>query len=346
MGEVLAIGMLSGGLDSTLATRLMVDQGIRVKGLHFNTGFCTVEHRRAVSRPDESPERLRNPVTRLASLFDMSIDVIDISREYLDVLRHPKYGYGKNMNPCIDCRIMTLGIARDVMEDSGAAFVFTGEVLGQRPMSQHRPTLRLIEKESGLEGRLLRPLSAKLLPETEPERLGLVDRSRLMAFSGRSRKPQYALAYEFGYDNLPQPAGGCCLLTDPVYGRKLKDLFDHKHPDDCGLRDLTLLKVGRHLRVSSDFKVVVGRNEHENHFIDVNFGHLTRLEAMGVVGPVVIAEGSLTPENLEIAAGITARYSDGKDQPELDVKYRIEGEDKMMTVKPLAPDVVAEWVIQ
>jgi hypothetical protein len=213
-------------------------------------------------------------------------------------------------------------------------------------MSQQRPTLRLIEKESGLEGRLLRPLSAKLLPETEPERLGLVDRSRLMAFSGRSRKPQYALAHEFGYDNLPQPAGGCCLLTDPVYGRKLKDLFDHKNLDDCGLKDLTLLKVGRHLRVASDFKVVVGRNEHENHFIDESFGDLTRLEAVGVVGPVVIAEGSMTSENLEIAAGITARYSDGKNQPVLDVRCRIDGEDKIMTVTPLEPEVVAGWVIQ
>jgi tRNA U34 2-thiouridine synthase MnmA/TrmU len=279
-------------------------------------------------------------------MFDISIDVIDISREYLEVLRHPKYGYGKNMNPCIDCRIMTMAMARDIMEESGASFVYSGEVLGQRPMSQHRPSLRLIEKESGLEDRLLRPLSAKLLPETEPERLGLVDRSRLMAFSGRSRKPQYALAHEYGYDNLPQPAGGCCLLTDPVYGRKLKDLFDHKNPDDCGLTDLLLLKVGRHLRVSSGFKVVVGRDEHENRFIDANFGHLTRLEAVGVMGPVVIAEGSMTPDNLECAAGITARYSDGKDRPELDIRYRINGEEKVMTVKPLAPDEVAEWVIQ
>ncbi len=346
MGEVLAIGMLSGGLDSTLATRLMIDQGIRIKGLHFNTGFCTVHHRRVISRPDEPPERLRNPVTRLASLFDISIDVIDISREYLEVLRHPKYGYGKNMNPCIDCRIMTMGMARDIMEETGAEFVYSGEVLGQRPMSQHRPTLRLIEKESGLDGKLLRPLSAKLLSETEPERLGLVDRSRLLAFSGRSRKPQYALAQEYGYDNLPQPAGGCCLLTDPVYGRKLKDLFNHKNPDDCGLTDLLLLKVGRHLRVSPELKVVVGRDEHENHFIDANFGHLIRLEAMEVMGPVVIAEGVPTPENMECAAGITARYSDGKDQSQLDVKYRINGEDKVMTVKPLPPDVVAKWVIQ
>ena len=345
MGEVLAIGMVSGGLDSTLATRLLIDQGIRIKGLHFNTGFCFVHHRRLIARPDEQLKRLRNPVERIGHMFNISVEIIDISSEYMDVLRHPRYGYGKNMNPCIDCRIMMLQKAKQYMDDHGADFVFTGEVIGQRPMSQHKPTLKLIERQSGLEGRLLRPLSAKLLPETEPERLGLVDRERLKYFSGRTRKPQLALAEEFGISDFPQPAGGCCFLTDPSYARKLKDLFLHKDPDKCTMHDLLLLKVGRHLRVSPDLKLVVGRDEYENQFIDGHLGDLIRLEAVGVVGPVVLAQGAATTPNLRQAAAITARYSDGKEQPTLDVQFRSPSGEGMLTVQPMAPDMVAKWVI-
>jgi len=345
MGKVLAIGMLSGGLDSTLATRVLLDQAIRIKGIHFNTGFCFIDHRRQIARSNENPERLLNPVTRLSSLFDISIDIIDIREEYLEVLRHPKYGYGKNMNPCIDCRIMTMGKAKDFMEESGADFVYSGEVLGQRPMTQHRRTLNLIEKRAGLEGRLLRPLSAKLLPETDLERKGLVDRNRLHNFSGRSRKPQLALAYEYGLTDFPQPAGGCCFLTDPAYSRKLKDLFKYKNPDDCTLHDFLLLKVGRHLRVSPDLKVIVGRDEFENQYLDSIAGAMTRLEAIEVMGPVALADGILTVENLRLTAEITARYSDGKDRPDLDVGIRSSGVESIITVKPQSPETVSQWVI-
>jgi tRNA-specific 2-thiouridylase len=345
MGEVLAIGMLSGGLDSTLATRLLLDQGIHVKGIHFNTGFCFIDHRRKLARTSENITKLINPVTHLTALFDISIEIIDIRQEYLEVLRHPKYGYGKNMNPCIDCRVMMMGKARDFMEESGADFIFTGEVLGQRPMTQHRRTLHLIEKQSGLQGKLLRPLSAKLLPETEPERQGLVDRNRLYNFSGRSRKPQLNLAQEYGITDFPQPAGGCCFLTDPIYSRKLKDLFKYKNPDDCTLRDFLLLKVGRHLRVSPDLKVIVGRDESENQYLDSVAGEMTRLETIDVMGPVVFAEGDLTEENLRLAAEITARYSDGKNQPSVDVNIRSVGGEQIITVKPKSPETVAHWVI-
>lgn len=338
--------MISGGLDSTLATRVVLDQGIQVRGVHFNTGFCFVHHRRQIARPDEPPERLRNPVSAVGALFDIRIDSIDISREYLDVLRHPKYGYGKNMNPCIDCRIMMMRKARQIMTELGAEFVFSGEVVGQRPMSQQKPTLRLIEKQSGIEGRLLRPLSAKLLPETEPERLGIVDRSRLHDFSGRTRKPQMALAETYGLSNFPQPAGGCCFLTDPSYARKLKDLFAHRNPEDCTRDDLMLLGVGRHLRVFPNLKLIVGRDEHENRFIDSMSSDRIRLEAVGVVGPVVLAEGELTPGNLTRAAAITARYSDGHDQPQLDVRFRMPNSEGKLTVQPMAPEKVAEWIIQ
>jgi tRNA-specific 2-thiouridylase len=345
MGEILAIGLLSGGLDSTLATRLLLDQGIAVRGLHFDTGFCLVHHRRLLARPDEPPERLINPVTRLTSLFGIPIEIVDISSEYLDVLRHPKYGYGKNMNPCIDCRIMTMSKAREYMEECGADFVFSGEVVGQRPMSQQRQTLGLIEKQSGLQGKLLRPLSAKLLPETEPETLGLVDRQQLLDFSGRSRKPQIALADKYGLRNFPQPAGGCCFLTDPSYARKVKDLFTHRDRDQCTHQDFLMLSVGRHLRVSPDLKLIVGRDQHENHILDSRVGARIRLEAMGVVGPVVLAEGSPTEENLHQAAAVTARYSDGKHQPQLQVRYHFNGREGTITVQPLSPETVAQWVI-
>jgi tRNA-specific 2-thiouridylase len=345
MGKVLAIGMISGGLDSTLATKVLLDQGIQIHGVHFNTGFCFVYHRRQIARPDEPPERLRNPVSRLGALFGIPIESLDISTEYLDVLRHPKYGYGKNMNPCIDCRIMMMQKAKLKMEELGADFVYTGEVVGQRPMSQHKPTLRLIEKQAGLEGRLLRPLSAKLLPETEPELKGLVDRSRLHNFSGRTRKPQMALVEHYGIDDFPQPAGGCCFLTDPAYARKLKDLFAHKNPDDCTRNDLMLLGVGRHLRISPDLKLIVGRDEHENRFIDSITSNLIRLEAIGVVGPVVLAEGNLTPENLTKAAAVTARYSDGNDRAQLQVRFRTSDREGELTVEPIAPDLAAQWVI-
>ena len=214
--------MLSGGLDPPLPPVCCLTREFRSKECTSTPVSVLLTTVGSWLELIENPQRLINPVAHLATTFAIPIDIVDIRQEYLDVLRHPKFGYGKNMNPCIDCRIMTMTKARQRMEECGADFVFTGEVLGQRPMTQHRQTMLMVEAKSGLKGKLLRPLSAKLLPETEPELKGLVDRSRLHDFSGRSRKPQLALAKHYGVTNFPQPAGGCCFLTDPVYSRKLR----------------------------------------------------------------------------------------------------------------------------
>ncbi len=212
--KVRAIGLLSGGLDSTLAARVLLEQGIEVVGLHYSTGFCMNDHRRALARPDEDPRRMRNEGLRAGSDLGIPIEVLDAGEEYLKMVLSPKHGYGRFANPCIDCRIFMLHGAADYMREHGGHFVFTGEVLGQRPMSQHLQSLNLIEKQCGLAGHLLRPLSARHLPPTLPETLGWVDRERLLGIAGRSRKEQMSLAERWGISDYPQPSGGCCFLAD------------------------------------------------------------------------------------------------------------------------------------
>jgi len=210
--------------------------------------------------------------------------------------------------------------ARERMEEVGAAFVFTGEVLGERPMSQRREAMRLIERESGLDGRLLRPLSARLLPPTIPEKEGLVDRDKLLAIGGRSRKPQIALAEQYNIGDYPCPAGGC-RLTAPGFARRMRDLVRHK--EDFDLNDVNLLKVGRHFRLSPEVKVVVGRNQEENHRIlalakerDILF------EVQDWGGPVALLRGQASEREIHLAAAITARYSDAPaEKSEVVVRY-------------------------
>jgi len=270
VSRIRALGLISGGLDSTLAARLLQDQGIDVVGVNFNTGFCISDTRRQVrGNRASSMTNLRNEALRAGSDLRIPVDIVDVSREYLQIVTNPRWGYGQNANPCVDCRIMMLSKARELMLEMGVHFVFTGEVVGQRPMTQHRPTLRQVEKQSGLLGFLLRPLSALKLPETEVERRGWVDRSRLKGFFGRSRKPQLALAKEYGLTDFPQPAGGCCFLTDPAFGRKFFDFLHYLPPGrQIHLEDFIILKVGRHLRLSDRLKLVVGRDEAENGFLE------------------------------------------------------------------------------
>ena len=223
-----AIGLLSGGLDSRLAARLMTEQNIEVLGVAFVTPFFGSEKAR------QAAEQLKIP-----------LQILDITQPHWAMLRQPRYGYGKGLNPCIDCHALMLREAGKLMETIGADFLFTGEVLGQRPFSQTRPSLRAVEKASGCLDVILRPLSARLLPETRPEREGLVDRSRLLDISGRSRKRQMALAENYGLNDYPAPAGGC-LLTDPIFSRRLKELLAHSPEPE--LREIELLKTGRHFR--------------------------------------------------------------------------------------------------
>jgi tRNA U34 2-thiouridine synthase MnmA/TrmU len=250
-----ALALLSGGLDSTLAVKVMLDQGIAVEALNFTSPFCTCTGKNAGCKSE---------AVRVAQEFAIPIKVMNKGVEYLEIVRNPRHGYGKGMNPCIDCRIFLLRKAREYMAECGADFVITGEVLGQRPMSQRRDTLRVIERESGLEGLLLRPLSAKHFAPTIPEQEGWVDRDLLLAISGRSRKEQMQLAAELDVANYPCPAGGC-LLTEVSFVSKVRDVFDHA--DVLNLRDFRLLKVGRHFRTGPRTKVLIGRNEAENELL-------------------------------------------------------------------------------
>jgi tRNA-uridine 2-sulfurtransferase len=321
-----AIAMISGGLDSTLAVALVARQGVSVKAINFYTGFCITEtQRRKGGRPDGTVPR--NEALRAASDLEVEIEYVDLSDSgYLDMLVHPRYGYGANANPCVDCRIFMMSRAREIMLAEGADFVFTGEVLGQRPKSQRRDTLRTIERESGLDGRLLRPLSAKLLPPTIAEREGLVDRERLLDISGRSRLRQMALAKELGLTDWPQPAGGCCYLTDESFARKFFDVLDAREAAGEERRivkeDVILLSTGRHLRLSPRAKLVVGRTEVENALLEHHVEGRARVEARSVLGPVALVEGEPTWEERVLAARIVARYGKGKDLPKVVVEWR------------------------
>jgi tRNA-uridine 2-sulfurtransferase len=310
-----AIALLSGGLDSTLAAKVMLEQGIELEALNFLTVFCTCTHRGETCLASQ----------KAVNALGIPLKVFNVSREYLDVVKHPEHGYGSNMNPCIDCRIFILRKAKAYMEEVKASFIVTGEVLGERPMSQRRDAMRLIEKAAGLDGLILRPLSAKLLSASIPEKEGWVDREKLLNIQGRSRKPQISLAEQFGIRDYPCPAGGC-LLTDPQFARRMKDLI--LHDPDFSVNDVHLLKVGRHFRLSPSVKLVVGRNEEENQKIGTfsQEGDLM-LNILHHPGPLSLLRGKGDPSEMEAAASITVRYSKAKDLDKVEVVCNKVGEE-------------------
>jgi hypothetical protein len=338
--KIRAIALFSGGLDSTLAVRVIRDQGIDVHALRFQTGFCLSEGRdKEWTNPGEiyrvdplaGGERLGVPV-----------EVVDVYDAYWDILTKPRHGYGSVMNPCIDCRIHMLRVAKERMRDLDARFVFTGEVLGQRPMTQHRGTLRLIEKESGLDDLLLRPLSAKLLAPTLPEREGVVDRERLFAISGRSRKEQMRLAVSLGIEDYPTPAGGCCALLDPVFASRLGDALGRLGPDDrLSREEVALLRVGRHFRLSPGAKAIVARDEGECRFLHFHRRLGWRLEAEDFRGPVTLVQGDPSEEDLGTAASLTAAYGDGKGEPSVRVRIERHAESRLADAAPLSRERVS-----
>jgi hypothetical protein len=316
-----ALALLSGGLDSTLAVKVMLDQGIKVEALNFTSPFCTCTGKNAGCKSE---------AVRVAQEFDIPIKVMNKGVEYLEVVRNPRHGRGKGMNPCIDCRIFLLRKAKEYMAESGADFVITGEVLGQRPMSQRRDTLRVIERESGLEGLLLRPLSARHFEPTIPEREGWVDRGRLLAIQGRSRKEQMQLAEELDVKNYPCPAGGC-LLTELSFVSKVRDVFEHS--DRLNLRDFRLLRVGRHFRVGPGTKVIVGRNEADNQVLEgiVQPGDAA-IRWLDGGSPMGVVTGKVDDALLETAAKILLRYTKAEAGGECAVKVLTDGSERRLLV--------------
>lgn len=293
-----ALALLSGGLDSTLAVKIMLEQGIKVEALNFISPFCTCTGKNSGCKSE---------AVRVASELDIPIKVMNKGLEYLEIVRKPKHGYGKGMNPCIDCRIFLLRKAKEYMTECGADFIITGEVLGQRPMSQRRNALQLIERESGLEGLLLRPLSAGHFPPTIPETEGWVDRNRLPSIQGRSRKEQMELAEDLDIRNYPCPAGGC-LLTELSFISKIKDVFDHT--EELNVRDFQLLKTGRHFRIGNRTKVIIGRDEADNDALE-RIRQPDEAAIRWIVGssPVGIVIGKQDETLLDIAAKILLRYT-------------------------------------
>jgi len=321
-----AIALLSGGLDSTLAAKVVMEQGVGLEALNFMTLFCTCTHRGATCLASQ----------KAVETLGIPLKVLNVSEEYLHVVKHPKHGYGRNMNPCIDCRIFMLKKAKARMEESGASFVVTGEVLGQRPMSQRRDAMRLIEKEAGLEGYILRPLSAKVLPATIPEKEGWIDREKLLRIQGRSRKPQMGLAEHYGIHDYPCPAGGC-LLTDPGFAKRIKDLMSHGI--DFSTNDVHLLKIGRHFRFSDGVRLVVGRNEEENQKIQTFAqGGDILLKVSHFPGPLSLLRGKPQGGDIEKAAAITAHYGKAKDSGNIEVHFKSADEDHAQSL--LAPTIL------
>lgn len=286
-----ALCVFSGGLDSMLAAALIRDQGIDVLALFFQTPFFG---------PAKGIESAR--------CMGLPFKIVDITERHFGVVKHPRHGYGGNMNPCIDCHALMFRIAGEMLPTEEASFVISGEVLGQRPMSQNRQALRVVEAESGLDGLLLRPLSAKRLPMSIPEEKGWVDRERLEDFQGRSRKPQMAMARRFNIMRYPAPGGGC-LLTEPVFSKRLRDLL--AHTPDPGFHQIELLKLGRHFRLGPDAKIAVGRNKAENEAIEAlqRTGDLI-LTAVNIPGPSVLLSGKPSEDECKTAAAITLAYSD------------------------------------
>ncbi|MDD5373519.1 MAG: 7-cyano-7-deazaguanine synthase [Sulfurimonas sp.] len=301
-----AIALFSGGLDSTLAMKLIIDQGIEVLAVNINTGFGSTKDR----------------LEHMQSMCDQvgaELKIIDIESEFLqDVLFDPKYGYGKNFNPCIDCHAKMFAVAKRVMEAEGASFLISGEVLGQRPMSQNKDALQTVLNESNCNGLLLRPLSAKMLAPTIAETEGWVDREKLEGITGRNRDRQLELVKEIGLDNFESPGGGC-LLTDENFAKKM---FDFIRYDTFEVRDIKLMKFGRHLRLKEGAKLVIGRNQEENvHLQNIENDKYYHIKTLGLPGPHSMLSKSATQADKELAAKIILTYCKTKEGTEYTLSY-------------------------
>lgn len=347
-GQRKAVSLISGGLDSMLATKVIMDQGIHVEGINFFTGFCVEGHTHAIRKKDKEKEK-RNNSLWVAEQLGIKLHIIDISEDYKDVVLNPKHGYGSNLNPCLDCKIFMVNQAKawSFMEENNFDFIITGEVIGQRPKSQRAETMPIIARESGADDRLLRPLCAKHLPLTLPEREGWVNREELYDFHGRNRKPQIELAKKLGIDEYSQPAGGCCFLTDEHYSRKLADLWSSRGERRYEVDDIMLLKVGRHIRPAHNFKLIISREEGENNFLSGYKREFTTIRCISHTGPVALLDGKPSADDFELAARVVARFGKGREAEQVSVQIDpVDGEGFVLEVAPLAADdIPKEWYV-
>lgn len=341
-----AVALISGGLDSLLAAKVIQEQGIHVEGINFYTGFCVEGHTHAIRKKDRARPK-RNNALWVAEQLGIKLHIIDIIEEYKDVVINPKHGYGANLNPCLDCKVFMVQKARQWIEKKDFDFIITGEVTGQRPMSQRKDTLPVISRESGANELLLRPLCAKNLAPTKPELEGWVDRDRLYGFEGRTRKPQMALAASFGFEDYAQPAGGCCFLTDKQYSHKLADLWEARGERRYELDDIMLLKVGRHIRPRPNFKMIIGREEGENRFLHGYRKQYTHMVATSHNGPLVLIDGDTSQDDLDLAAQITARFSQGRNADKVDIEVHTrDGASQSLQVQPMAGEAIPrDWYL-
>ena len=341
-----AVALISGGLDSMLAAKVIIDQGIQVEGVNFFTGFCVEGHTSAIRQRKTQEHRPHNALW-VAEQLGIKLQIVDVIEEYKDIVLNPKHGYGANLNPCLDCKIFMVNkaLGLSVLERGEFDFIITGEVIGQRPKSQRKDTMPLIARESEADDLLLRPLSAKLLPPTLPEREGWIDRSNLYAFHGRNRTPQIELAKSFGFSEWAQPAGGCCFLTDRQYSRKLADLWDYRKSRDYDFDDIMLLKVGRHIRPNSNFKLIIAREDGENRYLSGYQRRFISVYSSHHKGPLGLIDGIPKDDDLTLAARIVARYGQGRESSHVEVTIEHpDGTKNSQVVKPLpSSELVAEW---
>lgn len=325
--QIKALALISGGLDSLLAAKLIKEQGIEVIGVHFKIPFCKLDIRKTF--PDIGIKLLE----------------FDLGAEFLSLIENPRYGFGSNMNPCIDCKILMFGKAKELLSELKANFIVSGEVLGQRPMSQNKQALGLIKQRSGLDDLLLRPLSAQFFPPSLAEREGWVRRDKMLNFNGRLRTPQMQLARKFGIDKYATPAGGC-LLTDPCFSKRLEELLRH---EELTLDNLSLLKVGRHLRIEKKARLVVGRDESENRLLIqlARPGDYLFFPQQDLAGPTSLARGLMTEELIYLSSQITSSYSDAIGLKNMEVSYRRipETGDRVHKVACLPKDRFAHLLI-
>jgi tRNA U34 2-thiouridine synthase MnmA/TrmU len=344
-----AIALISGGLDSMLAVRVLQEQGIEVEGINFFTGFCVEGHTHAIRNQDKNKQK-RNNALWVAEQLGIKLHIVDVIEEYKDVLLNPKHGYGANMNPCLDCKIFMVSKAVEWVKEhhkDGFDFIITGEVIGQRPMSQRRDTMPVISSESGADDILLRPLCAKNLPPTKPELEGWVDREKLYDFHGRNRKPQIALAKAFGLNDFASPAGGCCFLTDKNYSDKLVDLWQARNDRDYEMDDIMLLKVGRHIRPQAGYKLIIARDAGESKFLEGYRKQFPSIHATSHSGPMALVDGQFGEQDYQTAAAIVARFGQGRsaDEVELNINLPEQGEHNIKTAPYTAEQVKEEWYL-